>query len=141
MPEEQIEISTFRTIRDQYAAELEKAERDLEKAKEKLSLAKHRLQVANDMIAKATGGKEGANKPLGEEIVRILNEHGTGAGLSAKEIKEKFLGEGFNVELAAIHVTADRLQKRSAIEMVQAPDGRTKLFRPKPPSVPESNDT
>ena len=140
MADDRIDIAAFRAIRDQYLSELEKAERDLEKAKEKVSAAKSRLQVANDMIAKATGGKEGASKPLGEEILRIVNEPGSSAGLSAKEMRDKFLSEGFSFELAAIHVTADRLQKKGAIEMTQAPDGRTKLFRKKKTtSPPQSN--
>src|ERR1700694_5477892 len=106
MPDEQIDIAAFIAIRDQYASDYEKADRDFEKAKEKLAAAKSRLLVANDMIAKATG-KTATQKPLSEEILRIVNEHGNG-GLSAKDIRDKFIAEGITVDLAAIHVNADR---------------------------------
>jgi hypothetical protein len=135
MPDEQIDLAAFRKIRDQYAADLEKAERDLDKAKDKVTFAKNRLQIANDMIAEATGGKEGKTKPLGEEILRIVNESDSEAGLSAKDMRDKFLSEGFSFELAAIHVTADRLRRKGAIQMTQSPDGRAKLFKKR--AVPE----
>ncbi|MFN2475895.1 MAG: hypothetical protein ABR526_06085 [Chthoniobacterales bacterium] len=128
MADEQVDIAAFRAIRDQYAAEVEKADRDLEKAKDKLAHAKNRLQVANEMIAQATGGKEGTHKPLSEEVLRVINE-ANGAGLTAKDIRDKFMAEGFHFELAAIHVNADRLKKKGAIELLQGPDPRTKLFR------------
>lgn len=127
-----IDISAFLTIRDQYAADLDKAERDVEKAKEKLESAKARLQTANDMISKATGGKGCATKPLAEEILRLLSEYGSGGpGLSAKEIRDTLAHEGNISELAAIHVTADRLERKGIIEMQRSGDVKTKLYRKK----------
>jgi len=136
---ETLDITAFTAVRDQYAVELEKAQRELERATAKVEQAKTRLTVADDMIARATSGTDTqSSRSLAEAITKVVREHSDEV-LIVKRISHFLHLAGVSAEMSAIHVNASRLVRRGVLETVLLADGG-KAYRWKKPVSTQEED-
>ena len=129
----------LQSVRDGFAADVAKAERDLARSQTKLETARMKLSVADEMIAKVrkNGAKAAgatfagmgkySGTPLRDAIVDVINNHAGVDGISAKEISEILTNEGVdkgeNLSIS-IHVTGDRLADEGKIRIQKTEAGK-----------------
>jgi hypothetical protein len=138
MPDDSPEMLRLREARDAYADDVKKAERDLQRAQNRLESARLKLAVADDMVSKVQKDAEvnvAAFKGMGKyansspmpAILDIINTHAGIDGMTANDIKEILINEGFTkIKHIGVttHVVADRLQKKGLIEVRTTKDGK-----------------
>lgn len=134
-------MARLREIRDGYANDVSKAERDLTRIQARLEAARTKLAVADEMIAtllkknpSATNGVAAfqgmgkyASMPMSDAILDVINTHAGVEGLSANDIMELLVNDGVerkpNLKIA-VHVTAGRLAERGAVTLDQTTNGK-----------------
>jgi len=130
MTEKTIQLSAFIAIRDQAAADLQKARKELERAQAKVGQAEVRLKAYEEAITQLEAGDAGLSQK--EMILQVITKH-DGSGLTAKEILTQLQENGFQIsaqnKAAAVHVAAEQLQKDGLVEALAGENG--KIFRRK----------
>lgn len=138
-------MAKFVAMRDDYALELEEAERALNKAKAAYGAAKIAFDVADNMIKNVLGPIEDtgtpamnglgrfSNVPIQDAVLDIINSSGR-EGISAQGIKMILLNEGFKPKqernlAAMIHVSCSRLKARRIIVKARSEENGLSIFR------------
>ena len=140
MNTESEEMSRLRIVRDGYASEVAKAERDLTRAKTKLESAQTKLKIADEMIAsvQTLGGKDTGTVPfvgmgkysnmaISDAILDVVNTRAGIDGMSVNQIRDVLIADGVQPRknlLISIHVTADRLERKKLIHIEKTDDGK-----------------
>ncbi len=134
----------LRSVRDGYASDVAKAERDLTRVKAKLQAAQTKLEIADEMIASVQklGEKDTRTVPfagmgkyshmgISDAILDVVNTQAGADGMSVNQIRDSLIAEGFEQGknlLIAIHITTGRLGRHNLIHIEKTDEGKC-IFR------------
>ena len=117
-------FSQIEAIIGQYEVELKKAQKDFDRAKKKLETAHSQVETAKDMLARLKqGGVEAPSRTAGDLVFKVISA--SPKSLTAKEIQGELSDGGADVDIAAIHVAADRLADSGKIGREKTATGKT----------------
>lgn len=142
-------MQRLRAVRDGFASDVTKAERDLNRAQAKLEAARVKLKVADEMIARVKSPAEKqdtgtipfvgmgkyAKSKLTDAVLDVINSRAEPDGMSVNQIRDVLIAEGVEPKpnlLITIHVLADRLKDRGLIRIETTDEGKCILKVTKP---------